>query len=81
MHYDWSGTIKELEGLCEEWKKHAEKTKGVEWKGRLAPWNKKYHWTNVMLVDNIACLHDYQSTMDSKRDYSKLTHGVWDFYE
>ena len=81
MHYDWAGTIEELDKLCEIWKKHAEKTDGVEWKGRLVPWNKKYHFTNVMVVDDITRLYAYQSTMESNRDYSKLTHAIYDFYQ
>ena len=80
MHFDWAGTMKGLEDLTEQWKKHAEKTKGVEFKGRLAPWNKKYHWTMILKMDNVACLHEWQSTWSIDRDYGKMSHGVWDFY-
>ena len=80
MNLDWYGTVEGLEELTELWKKQAEKTEGVEFKARLSPWNKKYHWTMVLKVDNIACYHDFMSTWDYDRDFSVLTHGVVDIY-
>ena len=80
MHFDYYGTAEELEELTKQWKKQAEKTKGVKYIARLAPWNKKFHWTIFLEMDNVACLHDFTSTWDYERDYSKDTHGVWEIY-
>jgi hypothetical protein len=80
MHFDYFGTMEELEAITKEWKNHAENTKGVKYIARLAPWNKKYHWTMFLELDNLTCLHDYTSTWDLERDYSKMTHGIWESY-
>ena len=80
IHIDWAGTEKELKELDEKYKKNAEKTEGVEYGGRLVPWNKKYHFTYVLKMDNISQLYAFGQNWDFKRDYGKMTHGEYEIY-
>jgi len=44
-HFDWLGTREELEKYTAAVKKACEAVGGVEFKGLLSPWNKKYNYT------------------------------------
>ena len=80
IHIDWGGTEAQLKELDEAYKKNAEKTEGVTYKGRLVPWNKKYHFTYVLKMDNISMLYAFGQNWDRTRDYSQMTHGEYEIY-
>jgi hypothetical protein len=83
FHYDWSGTAEGLKDLDEVWKKIAEKTEGGKFMGRYGPWNKKYHWTNMLKVKDMNTWSKMDKVFETefKRDYKALTHLVLDIYE
>ena len=80
IHMDWAGTADELKEIDEAYKKACEKTEGVEYKGRLIPWNAKYHYTHVFKMDDIRGLYNMMQNWDRTRDYGKMTHGEYEFY-
>ena len=82
IHIDWAGTEDQLKALDEVYKKAAEKTDGCEYKARLTPWNKKYHYTYVMTADDITKFHKFGEAFFAMhtRDRSLMTHGEYEFY-
>ncbi len=80
IHVDWAGTMDELKELDKDYKESAEKTEGVEFKGRLIPMNKKYHFTYFAKAKGLASVQKWMENWPGDRDYSKMTHGEWEFY-
>ena len=80
LHIDWAGTPEELKELDEAYKKACEKTEGVDYKGRLVPWNAKYHFTYFLEMDDIRGLYNMNQNMVFDRDYVMMTHGEYEIY-
>ena len=95
IHIDWAGTEEQLKELDKGYKIAAEETEGIDFKGRLTPWNKKYHYTYVLKADDITKFHKFgeyfflENTRDrslmtrvseNTRDRSLMTHGEYEFY-
>jgi hypothetical protein len=77
-HLDWYGSIKDLEEL-EKKLKEACNEAGVEFLGRFAPHNKKFHWT---LFYRVKDLKDWLNVKFDwyKRDRKVHTHSVMEYY-
>ena len=66
--------------LLQAYKKACEKTEGVDYKGRLVPWNAKYHFTYFLEMDDIRGLYNMNQNMVFDRDYVMMTHGEYEIY-
>ena len=82
-HFDWFGPIEELDEIDKKLKKFYDGKDGVEFLGRFAPHNHKYHWTRFFKAK------DFKTWVNRKlpsppfyiRDYDVMTHTVGDYYE
>ena len=79
LYFDWFGTAEELKELDEKVKAASAEVDGVDYKGRYAPDNRKYHFVSMYEVVS------YQKLLEvllgpkmPPRDYKKLTHGVFE---
>ena len=80
FYFDWSGTAKELEVYLDDWKKGAEKTEGVEYKGHWIPHSSKWHHAIFYETDSYAKVRESWRNVGTVRDYSKLTHGAMELF-
>ena len=80
IHIDWGGTEEQLKKYDEAFKKTAEKTEGVKFTGRLTPWNKKYNYTMVLMMDNIAKFHEFRKNFVDRSAAKPVSHGEYEFY-
>ena len=76
---DFFGPAEELKKWDEAFKKAADKTDGIEFKGRYTPHN-KYHWTYLWKCDNYGKFIEVLGKTGMERDYSKSTHGEMEVY-
>ena len=80
QHFDWAGSIEDLEELDKNFKKLRDGSEGVEFLGRYSPQNKKFHWTFVFKAKDFKAWTN-KSTQDFyKRDFKELTHAVNEYY-
>lgn len=77
---DFFGTAEELKQMDEALKNAAEKTDGIEYKGRYTPHSKKFHWTYLWRCDNYGKFLEVLGKIGIERDYSKTTHGEMEIY-
>lgn len=74
QYMDWHGTMEELEELDKYIEKDCKKIEGVEFVGRYAPHNVKYHWAHFFKVKDY---NQFQKIgNDWPRDYNKASHFV-----
>ncbi len=77
--YDWFGPIEELNELDKKLKKHFDGKHGVEFLGRFAPQQTKFHWTHFYKVKDWKAWVNHPE-MEYKRDYKVHTHGIVEYY-
>jgi hypothetical protein len=80
FHIDWYGTAERLKKRDEAQKKASEKTEGSKYLGRYVPWNKKYHWTYMIKVDDISNWMKTMQNLEWERDYKEMDHGEIEIY-
>lgn len=78
-HYDWFGPIKELDEMAKKLKEHFNGKDGVEFLGRYAPHNKKFHWTHIYKAKDYNAWVN-RKPMEYKRDYKVHTHSIVEIY-
>jgi len=79
LYFDWFGTAKELKELDEKVKAACAEADGVEYEGRYAPDNRKFHFAYVYeVVSYEKLLEVLLGPKMPPRDYKKLTHGVFE---
>jgi len=79
LYFDWFGSTEELKEMEEVLTAACAKAAGVEYKGRYAPDNRKFHFVYVYNVESYEKL--LEVLLDPKmppRDYKKLTHGMFE---
>ncbi len=82
VNFDWFGPISELEEWEKKLKKHFDGKDGVEFLGRFAPHNKKYHWTRFFWAKDFKTWANRKiPEFAPKRDYKVMTHSVAEYYE
>ena len=79
-HFDWFGSIEELEKLEADVKKLWDGSDGVKFLGRFAPSNRKYHYTWFNKATDDITWANRKRLEGFKRDYKILTHMVDDIY-
>jgi len=80
FHFDWFGSIEELEKLEAGAKKHWDGSDGVKFLGRFGPHNKKYHWTHFYKVTDMSTWANRKPFPGYKRDYKIVTHQEFEYY-
>ena len=79
LYFDWFGSAEELKELEEKLIAAFAQTDGVEYKGRYAPDNRKFHFVWVYEVVSYEKLLEVLTGPEMPpRDYKKLTHGVFE---
>ena len=79
LYFDWFGTAEELKELDEKVRAACAEADGVDYKGRYAPDNRKYHFVSVFEVESYdKLLEVLLGPKMPPRDYKKLTHGVFE---
>jgi len=79
LYFDWFGTAEELEELDERMKAACAEADGVDYKGRYAPDNRKFHFVSMFEVESYDKLFEALTGPEMPpRDYKKLTHGVFE---
>jgi len=79
LYFDWFGTAEELKELDEKVRAACAEADGVDYKGRYAPDNRKYHFVSVFEVESYdKLLGVLLGPKMPPRDYKKLTHGVFE---
>jgi len=79
LYFDWFGTAEELKKSEEKLIAAFAQADGVEYKGRYAPDNRKFHFVYVFEVESYEKL--LKVITDPKmppRDYKKMTHGTFE---
>jgi hypothetical protein len=83
VHYDWNGTKKRLEEYTQIHYEMANMIEDAKFLGRYVPWNKKYHWTHVWEIKNLAILHELvqidEELVDAE-DWTEFGHGEVELY-
>ncbi len=79
--FDWYGPIEELEEIDKKLKKLYDGKDGVEFLGRYAPHNKQLHWTRFFWAKDFKTWFNRKIPDLPKRDYSKMTHSIGEYYE
>ena len=79
LFFDWFGTAEELEELEEKMKAACAEAEGVDYRGRYAPDNRKFHFAYVYEVEGYDKLLEVLTGPEMPpRDYRKLTHGTFE---
>jgi len=79
LYFDWFGTAEELKEMEEKMTAACAEVGGVEYEGRYAPDNRKYHFVYVFEVESYdKLLEVLTSPKMPPRDYKKLTHGTFE---
>ena len=79
LYFDWFGTAGEVKELDEKMKAACAGADGVNFKGRYAPDNRKFHFVNVYEVESYDGLLEVLTGPEMPpRDYKKLTHGTFE---
>lgn len=79
LYFDWFGTAGELEELEEKLISLFAQADVVEYKGRYAPDNRKFHFVYVFEVESYDRLMEVLTGREMPpRDYRKLTHGTFE---
>ena len=79
-HFDWLGTREELEKYTAAVKKACEAVGGVEFKGLLSPWNKKYNYTFFFEAKDLKTWLEVPDRLVWTRDYKIVPHEEVDIY-
>ncbi|MCW4051517.1 MAG: hypothetical protein NWE89_17490 [Candidatus Bathyarchaeota archaeon] len=80
FYFDYAGKSKELDEMLEAWKKAADDTEGVTFKGHWIPHTSKWHHAIFYKAESYAKVRESWRSMGTDRDYSKLTHGAMDLF-
>ena len=80
FYFDWKGGADELTEFLDDWKKAAEETEGVDWKGHWIPHTKKFHHAVLYKAESYSKVRESWRSTPRERDYSKLTHGEIDLF-
>lgn len=79
LYFDWFGTVEELGALEEQTETVYAKADGVEFKGRYAPDNRKFHFVYVYETESYGRLLEVLMDPEAPpRDFKKLTHGTFE---
>jgi len=79
LYFDWFGTAEELKKSEEKLTAACAELDGVEYKGRYAPDNRKYHFVWLFEVESYDKLLEVLTGPKAPpRDYKKLTHGTFE---
>ena len=79
LYFDWFGTVEELEAMEQGLTAALAEAGGVEYKGRYAPDNRKFHFVYVFEVESYDRLSGVLTGPEMPpRDYKKLTHGTFE---
>jgi len=79
LYFDWFGTAEELKESEEKLIAACAEVDGVEYKGRYAPDNRKFHFVWVYEVKSYEKLLEVLTGPEMPpRDYKKLTHGTFE---
>jgi len=81
QHFDWFGSIEELEEVEKKLKKHWDGKDGIEFLGRYSPTNKRFHWTHFYKVKDWQAWANQKPLPGYKRDYNVVHHAIYEFYE
>jgi len=82
LYFDWFGSLEELKEWEETQKVILVKNKGIKFRGRYGPLNRKFHFAWVFETESYDKL--IEVLMDPKnppRDYKKLTHGAFEILQ
>lgn len=81
-HYDWYGSMEELEEYTEKWKEVWDGSEGVEYLGRYGPSTRKFHWTDFIKAEDWnAWIRARERLTEIKRDRKIITHIIQEYYE
>jgi hypothetical protein len=79
LYFDWFGTAEELKEGEEKLAAVCAEVDGVEYKGRYAPDNRKFHFVYMFEVKSYEKLLEVLTSPEMPpRDYKKLTHGTFE---
>ncbi len=79
LYFDWFGTPEELKTFDRETKAAIAHAGGVRFRGRYAPDNREFHFVDVFETESYEKLLGALTGPNApRRDYSKLTHGVFE---
>ena len=79
LYFDWFGTAEELEELDEKMKAACAEADGVDYRGRYAPDNRKFHFVSMFEVESYDKLFEALTGSEMPpRYHKKLTHGVFE---
>jgi hypothetical protein len=75
-HFDWFGSIEELEKVALKLKEMFDGSKDVKFLGRFGPLNRKFHWTHFyMAKDFVTWATEYENADWSWFNYDRRVHG------
>jgi hypothetical protein len=76
----WRGTNKEREEIDAWYKKIADKTKGLEYKGLYSSWQSDYNWAYLYNAKDVGAFEKAMMSEPFERDYSKLPAVTVEFW-
>jgi hypothetical protein len=80
IHFDFWGDDDDLKKFDKANIDMAEKTEGMEYLGRFAPTNKKFHWTSFYKIKNFRTWEDAIENRSYERNKKHLSHAHVEFY-
>jgi hypothetical protein len=79
LYFDWFGAMNELEEMEGKMTAAFARSDGVEYRGRYAPDNRKFHFVYVFETSSYEKLLDVlMGPKMPPRDYKKVTHGTFE---
>jgi len=79
LYFDWFGTAEELREVEEKLTAVCAEVGDVEYKGRYAPDNRKFHFVYMFEVKSYEKVLEVLTGPEMPpRDYKKLTHGTFE---
>ena len=75
-HFDWFGSVEELDNIALRLKEMFNGSKGVKFLGRFGPQNRKFHWTHFYTAkDLVTWATEYEKADWSWFNYDRKVHG------
>ena len=79
LYFDWFGTAEELSEIEDKMAAICAKKEGVEYRGRYAPDNRKFHFVYMFEAEKYEKILEVLTDPEMPpRDYKKLTHGAFE---